>query len=392
MKKIYLLFAICYLLVVSNAFAFDTKAKSAFLIDYDSGAELVSKNADELMPPSSMVKLMTLAVLFDAIKSGELKIDEAMPVSANADYNSPTWHSASKICLSKGQSLTVGDAIYGLIVSSAGDAGVVVAERLSGSESAFATRMLQRARKIGMPLSTFGNASGLPDPNNLMTSRELARLGAHIISEYPDLYPMFATRRFEFGGYKTDWCREWGRTHTLNYNKLLFIMPGADGLKTGHTADGGYGMVASARAGGRRLIAVVNGLHAKNHNALAEEVKKLLNFGFSTTTNRAFYRPGDKVAEIPVWYGRRKTVSATVAKTFAITLQKNQTVQGLRVLARYDEPVPAPIKQGQQIGEIFAELDGRVVARAPLVAAERVGKTQFLGRIIRNIQVIFGRK
>jgi D-alanyl-D-alanine carboxypeptidase (penicillin-binding protein 5/6) len=388
--------AVCFLLLIllpgimNPAIAFDTGAKSAFLIDYDSGAELASKNADELMPPSSMVKLMTLAILFDAIKAGEIKMEDTMPVSTNADYNNPNWHSASKICLVGGQNLTVSDAIYGLIVLSAGDASVVVAERLAGSESAFTAKMQKKAREIGMPLSTFGNASGLPNPSNLMTSRELATLGAHIISAHHDFYPMFSAKRFEFGDYKTDWCREWGRTHTVTYNKLLFIMPGADGMKTGHTDEGGYGMVASAKIGGRRLIAVINGYRGKNHNALVEEVKKLLNHGFTATTNRMFYQPGDKVAEIPVWYGRQKTVIATVEKTFAVTLKKNQSAAGLRVLARYDEPVPAPVKQGQKIGEIFAELNGKVIARAPLVAAARVSKTQFLGRVWKNIQVIFG--
>jgi D-alanyl-D-alanine carboxypeptidase (penicillin-binding protein 5/6) len=176
----------------------------------------------------------------------------------------------------------------------------------------------------------------------------------------------------------------------LNYNKLLFIMPGSDGLKTGHTADGGYGMVASAKIGGRRLVAVINGLKVKNHNALAEEMKKLMNYGFAATTNKVFYHHGDKVAEIPVWYGRKKTAAATVGKTFAITFKKDQSMKGLRVLARYNEPLPAPVKKGERIGEIIAELNGRVVARAPLVAADNVSKIQFIGRIIKNLNVIFG--
>jgi D-alanyl-D-alanine carboxypeptidase (penicillin-binding protein 5/6) len=391
MKKIIPILSLaCALSAAVPAAAFDTKAKAMFLVDFDSGAELVSKNADDLMPPSSMVKLMTLALLFDAVKSGNLTMDDTMPVSANADYQNPTWYPASKICLVQGQNLKVRDAMQSLIVQSAGDASVVVAEKLAGSEAAFTTMMQQKAREIGMPLSTFGNASGLPNPGNLMTVRELAVLGAYIVSQHPDLYHMFSTKRFEFDDYKNNWCREWGRTHTLNYNKLLFIMPAADGMKTGHTDDGGYGMVASAKIGGRRLIAVINGLRAKNHNALAEEAKKLLNHGFSTTVNRIFYHPGDKVLEVPVWYGRQSNVVATVSKTFAVTLKKNQPVTGLRVFARYDEPVQAPVKKGQQIGEIFAELDGKIIARAPLVAADKVSKTQFFGRVWKNIQVIFG--
>jgi D-alanyl-D-alanine carboxypeptidase (penicillin-binding protein 5/6) len=392
MKKILIFVVSVSVSVSAYAASFSTKARSAFLIDYDSGAEIVAKNADVLMPPSSMIKLMTLAVLFDEIKSGNLKMDDRLPVSQNADYNDPRWYPASKICLVRGQTITVRDTILGLIVQSGGDASVVIAEKLAGSESAFTGLMQDKARKIGMKQSTFGNASGLPDPNNLMTSRELATLATHLISDYPNLYPMFATKRFEFGEHKSDWCREWGRTHTMNYNRLLFIMSGADGMKTGHTDDGGYGMVASSVIGGRRLVGIINGLNVKSHNALAEEMKKLLNYGYSTTSNRVFYRPGDKIIEIPVWYGRQKTVVATVAKPFAATLKKNQNTSGLRILRRYDEPVNAPVKAGQKIGEIIAELDGQPIARAPLVAQNRVSKTQFFGRVWRNISVLINGK
>ena len=386
------LFALFLMLITGavNAAEFKTKAKSAFLIDYDSGVEIVAKNADTLMPPSSMIKLMTLAVLFDELKAGNITMDTRFPVSENADYNRPEWYPASKVCLVAGQTISVRDLVLGLIVLSGGDASVVVAEQLAGSEMAFTTKMTEKARSIGMEQSTFGNASGLPDPNNLMTSRELAILAEHLISDYPDIYPMFATKRFEFKEHKTDWCREWGRTHTLNYNKLLFNMRGADGMKTGHTTDGGYGMVASAKVGGRRLIGVINGFRGKGHDALAGEMKKLLEFGFANTVSKVFYQPGDIVTEIPVWYGRKKTVAATVAKPFAITVDKEVGIKNVRVLARFNEPVAAPIQAGDEIGQLIAEQNGRVVASAPLVAKDKVSKTQFLGRAFKNIKVIFG--
>ncbi len=389
MKKKF--FILLLSIITTSAHAdFSTRAKSAFLIDYESGAEIVAKNADTLMPPSSMIKLMTLTVLFDEIKAGNLTMDDRLTVSENADYENPLWYPASKICLVAGQSITVRDAILGLIVLSGGDASVVVAENLAGSEAAFTEKMQDKARSIGMTQSTFGNASGLPNPNNLMTSRELAILAQHIISDYPDMYPMFATKRFQFGEYKSDWCREWGRTHTMNYNKLLFIMPGADGLKTGHTDDGGYGMVASAKIGGRRLIGVINGFDAKNHDALAAEMKKLLEYGYSTTTNHTFYNPGDKIAAIPVWYGRSPNVIATIAEPFVITVPKSDGLDGVRVIARYNDPLPAPVKQGDKIGEIIAQKDGREIARAPLIAQSTVKKTVFFGRLIKNLRVIFG--
>ncbi|MBQ6736361.1 MAG: D-alanyl-D-alanine carboxypeptidase [Alphaproteobacteria bacterium] len=392
MKKIYPTILSFILVASAGAAEFKTTAKSAFLVDYDSGAEIVAKAADTLMPPSSMLKLMTLAVLFDRVKSGELKLDDKLPVGENADYQNPLWYPASKICLSAGQEITVRDAILGLIVLSGGDASVVVAEALAGNEVKFTEMMQKKAREIGMPESTFGNASGLPNPNNMMTSRELATLAYHLIADYPDLYPLFATKRFEFGDYKTDWCRDWGRTHTVNYNKLLFIMPGADGLKTGHTDGGGYGMVASAVSGGRRLIGVINGFNGKGHDALAAEMKKLLAHGFTTTATRVFYRPGDDVVNVPVWYGRQDTVAATVAKTFAITTGKDDGLRGVRVLARYDDPVAAPVRVGDRVGEIIAEKNGRVIARGDLVAKNKVSKIQFLGRAWKNIMVmIFGK-
>lgn len=387
-KKI---FTLLLALITTSAHAdFSTRAKSAFLIDYESGAEIVAKNADELMPPSSMIKLMTLTVLFDEIKAGNFTMDDRLTVSENADYNNPLWYPASKICLVAGQTISVRDAILGLIVLSGGDASVVVAEKLAGSESAFTELMQKKAREIGMTQSTFGNASGLPNPNNLMTSRELAMLANYVITNHPDIYPLFATKRFEFKEHQTDWCREWGRTHTMNYNKLLFTMPGADGLKTGHTEDGGYGMVASAKIGGRRLIGVINGFRGDSHDALATEMKKLLNYGFTNTTNKVFYRAGDKIAKIPVWYGRQPYVIATVEKTFAITLPKSDGLSGVRVLARYDDPIPAPVKKGDKIGEIIAEKNGEVIARAPLIAMDKVSKTQFFGRVIKNIRVMLG--
>lgn len=373
-----------------NAAEFQTKAKSAFLIDYDSGAEIVAKNADTLMPPSSMIKLMTLAVLFDELAAGNITMDTRFPVSENADYNRPEWYPASKICLVAGQTVSVRDLILGLIVLSGGDASVVVAEKLSGSEAAFTAKMTEKARSIGMEQSTFGNASGLPNPNNLMTSRELAILAEHLISDYPDIYPMFATKRFEFKEHKTDWCREWGRTHTLNYNKLLFNMRGADGLKTGHTNEGGYGMVASANVGGRRLIGVINGFNGKGHEALAAEMKRMLEFGFTNTVSKTFYQPDDVVVEIPVWYGRRAVVPATVAKPFAITADKEIGLKNVRVLARFNDPVVAPVRAGDEIGKLIAEQNGRVIATAPLIAKDKVSKTQFLGRVIKNIKVMFG--
>lgn len=388
MIKRFLIFLMCLNIGAVWAADFQTNAKSVYLIDYDSGETIVSKKADVLMPPSSMLKLMTLTVLFDEIKSGKLKMDDTLNVSDNADYKNPQWYQASKMCLVPNQKITVRDAVLGIIVLSAGDASVVVAEHLAGSENKFTELMQNKAREIGMEKSTFGNASGLPHDNNLMTSRELAILAKYIIDEYPELYPMFATRRFEFNDTKTDWCREWTRSHTLNYNKLLFQMNGADGLKTGHTDDGGYGVVASSKIGGRRLIGVINGFRGRGHDGLAEEMKKLLNYGYKTTQTKVFYKRGDVLLKVPVWYGRYNTVDATVSENVAITLPKDATLKNIRVMARFEEPIAAPIKAGQRIGEVVIEKNGDIVKRVPLVAKDRVRKIQFFGRVFKNISVM----
>ena len=167
-------------------------------------------------------------------------------------------------------------------------------------------------------------------------------------------------------------------------------MRGADGMKTGHTDQGGYGMVASAKNGGRRLIGVINGLNAKNHDALATEMKKLLEYGFSSTTNKTFFKPGDSVATIPVWYGRSKNVIATPEKPFIITVPSSEGTRDVRILARYNEPVIAPVRAGDVVGEIIAQKNGAVIGRTNLVAKDTVKKKQLFGRVIENLRVIFG--
>ena len=384
-------FLILFMMFVSwgaNAADFSTNAKSALLIDYASGDQIFAKNADVLVPPSSMLKLMTLAVLFDEIKSGKIKMDDTIKISENADYKNPLWYPASKMCLVGGQKITVKDAILGIIVLSAGDASVAVAEKIAGSEAEFTNIMQKKATEIGMLKSSFGNASGLPHANNLMTSNEIAMLAKYIISNHSDMYPMFATKRFEFDETKTDWCKDWARTHTMNYNRILFSMPGADGLKTGHTDDGGYGVVASAKIRGRRLIGVINGFKASGHDALAEEMKKLLNHGYKTTQTKIFYKPGDVLATVPVWYGKSKTVDATIDENVAITIPKDYSLKNIRVLARFEQPVAAPVKVGQKIGEVVIEKNGDIIKRIPLVAKDKIKKITLFKRLFKNISVM----
>lgn len=382
-------FIFIYFINILSVNAFMSRGKSAYLIDYDSGQVLYAKNENLLMPPSSMVKLMTLTLLFDEIKAGNISLDDKFPVSKNADFRNKVWQTASKICLEKGRTVSVKDLILGIIVLSGGDASVVVAEKIAGTEDAYVQKMQEKARSIGMTDSSFANVSGLPHPDSLMTTKELGMLGRYIISNYPDLYPMFTTRRFEYDNHTENWCRQWGRLHTLNYNKLLFIMSGADGMKTGHTDNGGYGMVASVKQNGRRLVGVINGMRAKDHSDLAQEVRKMFVFGFNSTKTKVYYKQGDNIANIPVWYGKESTVSATVKDSFAITLPKDANYNGIRVLARYLEPAIAPISKGDKLGEIIAEKDGKVLARKDLIASDDVPKVKFFGKILENLKIIF---
>lgn len=387
------LFVFISFINIFSADAYVSRAKSAYLLDYDSGSVLYAKNENLLMPPSSMVKLMTLTLLFDEIKSGNIKLEDQFPVSKNADFRNRIWQTASKICLEEGRTVSVKDLILGIIVLSGGDASVVVAEKIAGSEDVFVQKMQEKAKTIGMENSVFANVSGLPHPDSLMTTKELGILGKYIISNYPDLYPMFATRRFEYDNHSENWCRQWGRLHTLNYNKLLFIMSGADGMKTGHTDSGGYGMVASVKQNGRRLVGVVNGMRAKDHSDLANEVRKMFVFGFNSTKTKIYYKKDSNIINVPVWYGKKSTVSATVKDNFAITLSKDSNYNGIRVLARYYEPAIAPISRGDKLGEIIAEKDGKVISRKDLIASDDVPKVKFIGKIIANIKImILGKK
>lgn len=371
-------------LATAHAVQFSGTARSYYLLDYQSGQAVVEKSEDDLMIPSSMAKLMTAELAFGALKSGKMAMNAKLTASRNADYKNPVLSGATKICLSEGQTITVEDAITGMIVSSGGDAAIILAEHLAGSEAAFAQAMTRRAREIGMEYTTFGNASGLPDPDNLSTSKELAILADHIIRTYPEYMYLFKVRRFEFVNPLTDFCRNWAKSHAINYNKLLFIMGGAEGMKTGHTVKGGYGVVAAANRKGRRLIGVINGLTAKNHDALAAEAKRLLDHGYENTFNREI----KSAVAIPVWYGTRASATAAPIRPFVLTFDNGTNLDGLRVFARAPKNLPAPVEQGDEIGRIVATLNGKEIKSEKIYATESVPRVRFFGRMFRNIKYL----
>jgi len=375
---------LCLALCVPGAranHAFQSPARSFFLTDYQSGQVIASKDQDELMPPSSMIKLMTAELTFGALRSGKLSLGAKITVPKAADFKSLP-PDASKICLSEGQTITVEDALTGLIVVSGADAAITLATAIAGGEPQFIDLMAKRAQEIGMDFTSFGNASGLPDVSNLSTSRELAMLATHIARTYPEYMRFFKVRRFEFVNPVAPQCRDWIKTHTINYNRLLFIMGGAEGMKTGHTFRGGYGIVAAAERKGRRLIGVINGLAAKNHDALAQEGKRLLEYGYDNTYNKEIKA---EVA-IPVWYGQKRAVKANTERPFTVTLDNGADMTGLKVVAMAPNRINAPIKKGDLVGLVVARLDGRDIKTENLYAAEDVPRVRFFARIIANIQ------
>ena len=274
---------------------FTTNARQAFLMDAETGAVLYQKSADDLMPPASMSKLMTLAVLFKAIKEGRVKLDEQWPVSKHAWETGGGPSRSSAMFLPLNGKASVNELIQGLIVQSGNDAAIVVAEAMAKSESGFAQLSTDYARQIGMTKSTFANATGLPQADHQMTARELAILARHLMVEFPDYYAWFAQKEYRYGKHRF-----------INRNPMLFTNSGFDGLKTGFVAEAGYGMVASAVREDRRLIAVLNGLATKEERKI--ETAKLVDWGFKSFAPLKLFEKDEKVGEARVWGGSRMYV------------------------------------------------------------------------------------
>lgn len=345
------------------AAAFETAARAAIVVDYRSGDVLFAKNPDQPLPPASMSKLMTAYMVFARLEEGSLALSDEFPVSEKA------WRTGgSKMFVEVGDRVSVEDLLQGIIVQSGNDACIVVAEALAGSEEAFAERMTRRAREIGLESSTFKNATGLPDPDHLMTVRDLATLARTIIREFPDHYHYYAQTEFEYAGIRQQ-----------NRNPLLQAgVPGVDGLKTGHTSEAGYGLVASAERDGRRLVVVTAGLESTRERRM--ETERLLEYGFRDFQEYRLFGPGETVVEAPVWMGEQSRVALVPEQPVAITLSR-EARDGLVVRLRYDAPVAAPIEAGRELGHLELAVPGREPRRIPLVAAAPVGPAGMLKRV-----------
>jgi D-alanyl-D-alanine carboxypeptidase (penicillin-binding protein 5/6) len=337
---------------------FHTAAPTAILIDFDSGTVLFEKNADELLAPASLSKLMTAELVFNEIKNNRLKLTDEFRVSTHAWRTGGAPSRTTSMFAPINSMVKVEDLLRGVIIQSGNDACITLAEGIAKSEDKFADLMTKRARELGLSKSTFGNSSGLPDPRQRMTARELARLAQHIIRTYPEHYRIYGEREFTFN-----------RIRQFNRNPLLAMTIGADGLKTGFTKEAGYGLVGSAVQNNLRLIVVVNGL--KSAKERGDEAKKLLEWGFKNFQSGILFPDGQTIAHAKVYGGADGYVPLVASREVRLVVPRGVRE---RILARvvYTGPVRPPVQKGQKIGTLKVWRGDFMVLEVPLQAAEAV--------------------
>jgi len=340
----------------------ETIARNALLMDFDTGAVLLDKGADQSIPPASMSKLMTMYVVFDQLRQGRLRLDQMLPVSETA------WRmGGSRMFLEPNSRVSVEDLARGVIIQSGNDACVVLAEAIAGTERAFADLMNSMAPSLGLRDSVFRNATGWPDPEHRMTARDLATLARRLITDFPDHYRFYSERSFR-----------WNNITQPNRNPLLERMPGADGLKTGRTDEAGFCLTASVLRGNRRLILVVAGLPTERSRA--EESERLMEWGFQAFDNVVLFRAADTVGEVPVHLGERESVPLVGGRDVIATLPRGWR-EHLQVRLRYEAPVPAPVLRGQELGRVEVSGPGIAPMSLPLYAGADVDRLGLLARI-----------
>src|SRR5580700_5915391 len=345
-----------------NAGPIDTQATHAFIIEADTGTVLLDKNAEDRMPPASMSKVMTAYLVFDYLKQGRAKLEDELPVSEQA------WRTGgSKMFVPIGSRIKIDDLLRGMIIQSGNDACVVLAEGLAGSLANFIDQMNEKAKQIGLKDSHFANVDGLPDPDHYMTARDLATLAVRTIEDFPEFYHYYGEKDYNFNNINQG-----------NRNPLLYRDIGADGLKTGHTDEAGYSLLASVKRDKRRVILVLNGLPSMK--ARGTESERLIEWAFREYNDYQLFAVGDKVDDAEVWLGAEPKVPMTVAKDFLVTLPRRSR-KDMKVSVTYDKPVPAPIKRGDKVGKLVVTAPEMAPAEVPLVAASNVDRMGPVGRI-----------
>lgn len=378
LKKLFTLAAgISFLSLATSANAFETKAKNAILMDYETGCYLFTKNHEEMIPPASMSKLMTVYVLLSKLKEGEISLEDKFTVSEKAWRKGGAASGGSTMFLKIGQEVKVEDLIKGIIIQSGNDACITVAENIAGSEEEFAALLNETAEKIGLKNAHFVNATGLPHPEHRISVEDLAQLARRIIKEFPEFYHVFKEKEFTFNGIKQG-----------NRNPLLYSLKGSDGLKTGHTDEAGFCLTGSVVRGDRRLIEVVSGLSSNKERA--EETESLMTWGFAGFENYKFFTENQIMAEIPVWYGTSPSIHAVVPHNVVKTVKKS-TKNKYAAKIVYDKPLKAPVFKGDKVGELFITYGDNTVDKIPLVAKEDVAKISAFSRFLANLKYfVFG--
>ena len=351
-------------LVAAPAMAFDTRATSAYVYDVTTGTVLLEKQADIALPPASMSKLMTLNMLFEALKDGRTTLETRFGVSGRAKAMG-----GSTMFLNTNDRPTVEELIQGIIVMSGNDACVVVAEGLGGTEDAFASMMTERAGALGMVNSSFGNASGWPHPRQRMSMHDLALLATRLIEEFPEYYHYFSQSEFAYDGRAPE--------NRFNRNPLLKLGVGADGLKTGHTSEAGYGLVGSAQQGNRRIVFVISGLQSEN--ARAEEAEAIVNWAFLQFAMKNVVMAGETVAEADVWLGEADRISLVPSEDVTLLIPAMNR-DGISAEVSWNGPIQAPIIKGQELAQMIIRRDNMSDTVVPLFAATDIAEAGFLDR------------
>ncbi len=345
--------------------AFETEARAAYVYDVTTDTVLLDKAADVPLPPASMSKLMTLNMLFEALRDGRVDMDTRFGVSTKARQMG-----GSTMFLNERDRPTVEQLIQGIVVMSGNDACVVVAEGLAGSEASFAQLMTERARDLGMNQSTFVNASGWPAPDHLMSARDLGILATRLVTEFPEYYGYFAQKEFAYDNRAPQ--------NRYNRNPLLGLGIGADGLKTGHTREAGYGLVGSAAQGDRRIVFVLSGLDSER--ARADEAERMVNWAFRQFVEKTVVEKGGRVVTADVWLGDRPRVDLVAGRDARLLVPAME--QGdFTAEARFTSPLRAPLSDGEEVGSLVISLEGMPDSVVPLVAEQAVAEGGFGPRI-----------
>ena len=362
------------IIFTNNSIAFETVAKSAIIFDTNSKLVLMQKNADLALPPASMSKLMTLNMVFEALEDGRLRLDDTLPVSKLAEK-----YGGSTMFLTTQDTVTVEELIRGVVVLSGNDASAVLAEALSpdGTEVGFAKMMTKRAKSLGMQNSTFENSNGMPSINHKMSVRDLSTLANRLITAFPQYYGYFAEKEFRFNNRAPD--------NRFNRNPLLKMNIGADGLKTGHTRESGYGLVGSAVQGDRRIIFVLSGL--RSESVRAKEAKRMATWAFRQFTTVKLAEKGEVVDTASVWLGLSKKVNMVVESDIDILVPVLEK-ENISTQLVYLSPIKAPIAAGTKIAELIVSIPELADKSFPVVAGETVAEGNFWGRFKASTTIL----